>query len=177
MVANDVINLGNNHSQYLRYTFQYNCQYYFNNVSNILCTLHTHVAPSAPPSNVMVSNTFSRNMTIQWGTVPLIDQNGEITQYTIQYNPVDDKPRTNKTDAENEFYVAENLIPGKLYSIAVAASTRQGIGGFSEALFQRTLEESELCNKVYCCTIASRFTYFSLEVMGDFANLVFVFYT
>lgn len=100
---------------------------------------------------VMESSRFSRNMTIHWNTVPLIHQNGELTHYTIRYNPVDDEPITDTVDAENEFYVAVNLIPGLLYSFEVAASTRQGMGSFSQTLFRRTLEESELCNNVYWC--------------------------
>ena len=89
------------------------------------------------------SLTFSRNMTIQWSDVPLIEQNGELTRYTVKYNPVDANVLMADVSAENNFFLAVDLIPGRLYTIQVAASTSQGLGVFSQPIFKDTLEEGE----------------------------------
>ena len=40
--------------------------------------------PSAPPSGVSANGT-STAISVQWGSVPCIHQNGDITGYSVQY--------------------------------------------------------------------------------------------
>ena len=42
-------------------------------------------APSAPPSSVRVTGVTSSTITVQWGMVPCIHQNGPITGYSVRY--------------------------------------------------------------------------------------------
>ena len=41
-------------------------------------------APSAAPTNVSASAISSTALTVQWETVPCIEQNGDITGYTVR---------------------------------------------------------------------------------------------
>jgi len=83
-------------------------------------------------------------MTIRWSEVPFIHQNGEITHYTVLYGFVDRQSilevRVNASDISFE---ATSLIPGRVYTVEIAASTNQGRGVFSQAIFATTLEESK----------------------------------
>ena len=42
-------------------------------------------APSAPPNGVSVTVVNSTAVTVQWGMVPCIHRNGDITGYSVQY--------------------------------------------------------------------------------------------
>ncbi|CAI8043297.1 Neogenin (Fragment), partial [Geodia barretti] len=42
-------------------------------------------APSAPPTGVVVRVRSSTSITVQWGPVECIHQNGEITGYRVRY--------------------------------------------------------------------------------------------
>ncbi|CAI7989142.1 Protein sidekick [Geodia barretti] len=46
------------------------------------------VAPSAGPSSVSVVGVTSSTITVMWGSVPCIHQNGDITGYSVQYRAV-----------------------------------------------------------------------------------------
>ena len=45
---------------------------------------HSHTAPSAAPTSVSATSTSS-SITVQWGMVPCIHRNGDITGYSVQY--------------------------------------------------------------------------------------------
>ncbi|CAI8051449.1 Receptor-type tyrosine-protein phosphatase F [Geodia barretti] len=54
-------------------------------VSNTVTAMTGEAAPSAPPSDVEVTDVNSSSITVQWGSVPCIHQNGAITGYSVQY--------------------------------------------------------------------------------------------
>ena len=96
----------------------------------ILCSL----APTAPPMSVTTPSSSSSTITVQWGEVPCIHQNGVITGYSVQYGvmgsgntmtmPVDGAATTEAT--------IDNLVSSTTYSIQVAAVNSEGTGVYSD---------------------------------------------
>ena len=91
-------------------------------------------APSAPPSSVNATVQSSTSITVQWGEVPCIDRNGDITGYSVQYGvmgsgntqtmPVDGADTTQTTIGD--------LMSSTTYSIQVAAINSEGTGVYSD---------------------------------------------
>ena len=78
-------------------------------------------APSAAPNSVIVSEVTSSSITVQWGTVPCIHRNGDITGYSVQYGVVGGAS-TQTISVSGDFSgVISNLEPSTNYSIKVAA--------------------------------------------------------
>ena len=97
--------------------------------------------PTAPPPNVTVTNVTSFNITVQWGSVPCIHQNGNITGYSVQYG-VNESENT-QTVSVNGAGVIEatlsNLTASTVYSVQVAAVNDADTGVFSNSQFVMTL--------------------------------------
>ena len=97
-------------------------------------------APSAPPSSVNTTVENSTSITVQWGEVPCIHQNGVITGYSVQYGvmgsgntmtlPVDGAATTEA--------IITGLTPSTTYSISVAGVNDQLIGTYSSAVNELT---------------------------------------
>ena len=103
-----------------------------------------HIAPSSAPEWVNGTATTSTTITIQWGAVPCMDQNSEITGYKVRYGPVGSSQRA--TDAVSVsgstggMYTLTGLIPFTNYSTEVAAVNTNGdTGPFSLPHFAETL--------------------------------------
>ena len=117
-----------------------------------MCVLSS--APSAPPSSVNATVENSTSITVQWGSVPCIDQNGVITGYSVQYGvmgsgntmtlPVDGAATTQTT--------IDNLMSSTTYSISVAGVNDQLIGTYSSALNELT---EGVC--IHCLSITQEF--------------------
>ena len=88
-------------------------------------------APSAAPNSVSVSEVTSSSITVQWGAVPCIHRNGDITGYSVQYG-------SETMSVSGDMYVISNLEPSTTYSIQVAAMNDDLIGPYSTALDQLT---------------------------------------
>ena len=74
-------------------------------------------APSAAPNSVGVSEVTSSSITVQWGAVPCIHRNGEITGYSVQYGVVG-SGSTQTISVSGDFSgVISNLEPSTDYSI------------------------------------------------------------
>ena len=84
-------------------------------------------APSAPPSAVTVTSVSSSTLTIQWGDVPCIHQNGKITGYTIQYGATGSGDKQTVKTSETEVTLS-SLTPETNYEISVAAVNTEGTG-------------------------------------------------
>ena len=98
----------------------------------------THTAPSAAPTNVDVSVINSTALIVQWETVPCIEQNGDITGYTVR---VLESGEMDVGDV-NEVTISE-LTPSTTYSIQVAAVNSEGTGPYSDLIIIDT-PDSEL---------------------------------
>ena len=92
-------------------------------------------APSAAPTDVAVSVIDSTSITVQWGAVPCIKQNGDITGYIVWYG--------SQTQSVSGGSVTEttisNLTPSTTYNIEVAAVNDADTGPFSNTISIMTL--------------------------------------
>ena len=90
-----------------------------------------------------VTGVTSSTISVQWGSVPCIHQNGNITGYLVQYE-VDGSGNTQITNV-NEAGVTEatlsNLTASTTYSIQVAAVNDAGTGVFNNGQYAMTLGE------------------------------------
>ena len=103
-------------------------------------SLMTELAvPSAAPTSVSVSEVTSSSITIQWGAVDCIHQNGDITSYSVQYNEVGSEIIRSLTVSQDEVTIT-GLSSSTNYSIEVAAVNTAGTGVFSEDITNQTKE-------------------------------------
>ena len=97
-------------------------------------------APSAPPSSVNATVENSTSITVQWGEVPCIHQNGVTTGYSVQYEVMGSgNTQTMSVDgaAATEANIT-GLTPSTTYSISVAGVNDQLIGIYSSAVNELT---------------------------------------
>ena len=94
----------------------------------------------------MVENSTS--ITVQWGSVPCIHQNGAITGYSVQYGVMGSGNTETVTvnGASTTQTTITGLDPSTTYSIRVAAVNNQLIGTYSSA-------ENNLTEGVYSLTV------------------------
>ena len=103
-----------------------------------MCVLSS--APSAPPSTVSATVESSTSITVQWGSVPCIHQNGDITGYSVQYEVMGSgDTQTVAVDgaAATEATITD-LTPSTTYSISVAGVNNQLIGVYSSTVNELT---------------------------------------
>ena len=96
----------------------------------ILCS----VAPTAPPMSVTTSTSSFSTITVQWGEVPCIDQNGVITGYSVQYGVEGsgDTMTMSVDGADTTQTTIGDLMSSTTYSIQVAAVNSEGTGVYSD---------------------------------------------
>ena len=94
----------------------------------------------------MVESTTS--ITVQWGSVPCIHQNGDITGYSVQYGVMESGITETVTvnGASTTQTTISGLMSSTTYTIRVAAVNNQLIGTYSSA-------ENELTEGVYSLTV------------------------
>ena len=92
-------------------------------------------APSAAPRSVSVSEVTSSSITVQWGAVPCIHRNGDITKYKVRYGEVGitegDRTVRMVSDFSGGMYTITGLSTGTVYTVEVAAKTSAGTGVYS----------------------------------------------
>ena len=89
-------------------------------------------APSAPPTSVRASALNSTAIRVQWGPVDCVDQNGDITGYSVQYEEVGSGSTQTMPVAGGSSTEAtiSGLISSTTYSIQVAAVNNAGHGEY-----------------------------------------------
>ena len=109
------------------------------NVSNTVTAMTLEAAPSAPPSSVSATVESSTSITVQWGEVPCIHQNGVITGYSVQYEVMGSgDTQTVAVDGAAATETAiTGLTPSTTYSISVAG-VNQLIGVYSSTVNELT---------------------------------------
>ena len=97
-------------------------------------------APSAPPSSVTVTDVTSSTISVQWGSVPCIHQNGDITGYSVQYGVQGDSntQKLSITGASITNAMITDLNASTNYSIQVATVNSKGTGVYSETITTQT---------------------------------------
>ena len=90
--------------------------------------------------SVTSSSTSSSTITVQWGSVPCIHQNGAITGYSVQYG-MEGSGSTQMlavNGADMTQTTIENLMSSTTYSIEVAAVNNAGTGVYSDPINEET---------------------------------------
>ena len=97
-------------------------------------------APSAPPPEVDVTDMTSTTITVQWGEVPCIHQNGAITGYSVQYGVMGSGNTQTVTvsGASTTQTTISGLMSSTTYSIRVAAVNSAGTGVYSDPIIEET---------------------------------------
>ena len=105
------------------------------------------VDPSSPPANVTAEVQSPTFIEVRWEEVPLIDQNGIITDYEIVYEPdtFGGSPvRTSfNVSASSTGTTLSGLEEYVRYNITVRAFTSVGPGPYSTPLISVTDEDSK----------------------------------
>ena len=106
------------------------------------------IEPSLAPVNVEVIAVTSSVIQVSWEEVPIIDQNGVITQYEVEYNQTTfDSVMSPTNTFVDSTVLSVNLIELEEYvdySIRVKAYTSVGPGPYSEVVMATTLEDCKL---------------------------------
>ena len=102
-------------------------------------------APSVSPPSVRVLVANSTTITVQWGMVPCIHQNGPITGYSVRYGVIGsgNTQTVPVSGASQTQIMISNLLPSTTYSIQVAALNVVGIGVYSAGNNSLTPKTSE----------------------------------
>ena len=101
---------------------------------------HIFIAPSAPPTSVNIFEVTSSSITVQWGIVPCIHHNGDITGYLVQYRMIGSESTQTKNISESDAgdTTLSKLASSTNYSIRVAAVNNAGTGKYSAAIIAET---------------------------------------
>ena len=110
--------------------------------------LSSFTAPSSPPSNISALAENSTSISVSWGEVLAINQNGIITQYEVVYEPLETFMKQTvsrisiivNTTLETLLLNLDEYVE---YNITVRAYTFVGEGPFSFAITVRTLEDGK----------------------------------
>ena len=98
--------------------------------------------PTAPPTSVRATST-STSITVRWGAVACIDQNGDITGYSVRYGAVESDISQTLSVSELEATIT-SLMSSTNYTVEVAAVNSAGTGVYSSPIFIDTQESESL---------------------------------
>ena len=103
-------------------------------------------APSGAPTFVSVSAVNSTTLSVQWKMVPCIEQNGDITEYTVHVLEIG----VMETVDHNVTLVnISQLTPSTTYSIEVAAVNIINTGIYSDPIIFNTPDSEYVNNHVH----------------------------
>ncbi|XP_006889806.1 PREDICTED: protein sidekick-1-like [Elephantulus edwardii] len=99
--------------------------------------------PSAPPKNIVASGRTNQSIMVQWQPPPETEHNGVLRGYILRYRlaglPGEHQQR-NISSPEVNYCLVKNLIIWTQYEIQVAAYNGAGLGVFSRAVTEYTLQ-------------------------------------
>ena len=104
--------------------------------------------PASPPQNVTAMVESSTTIRVTWEEVPAIDRNGEITEYEVQYEPLETFGGQIATSTVNTSMLSINLTELQEfvdYNISVRAYTSAGPGPYSDPVTEMTDTDCKLC--------------------------------
>ena len=97
-------------------------------------------APSVAPTIKMYYEVNEFSFTVNWDPVPCIDQNGNITDYFVQYTAVgQNRAQTVSVSEDVNGINITVLMPSTNYSVEVAAVNSAGTGVYSNPIYKITL--------------------------------------
>ena len=92
--------------------------------------LLSSTAPTRPPDGVSEVSVTANSITVQWGEVPCLHRNGEITGYIVNATLSGMVVRTENVNGGSRGTVS-GLTPSTAYTVTVAAVNSAGTGPFS----------------------------------------------
>ena len=104
--------------------------------------------PASPPQNVTAMVESSTIIRVTWEEVPTIDRNGVITEYEVQYEPLETFGGQIATSTVNTSMLSINLTELQEfvdYNISVRAYTSAGPGPYSDPVTEMTDTDCKLC--------------------------------
>ena len=116
----------------------------------IIYVLFSYPGPATPPQNVQANAASSTEIMVTWEEVLPIDQNGIITNYEVQYEPLQfmESLSTMFVNTTDMAVNLTNLQEYVEYNISVRAYTSVGFGPFSTDIAERTFEDGR-CLYIY----------------------------
>ena len=90
--------------------------------------------PTGHPRSVRSGTVTASSITVQWGTVPCLDRNGEITGYRAQAVRNGMVEGTASVGGSARQATISGLAPSTTYTIYVAANNTAGYGPFSSGI-------------------------------------------
>ena len=93
-------------------------------------------APTAAPESVITPSVTSSTITVQWGMVPCIHQNGPITGYSVRYGVMGSGSTQTVTvsgASETETSISD-LMPSTTYDVQVVGMNGDGTGVYSSTV-------------------------------------------
>ena len=86
---------------------------------------YNSTVPSSPPQNVMVTSVNPASLMVLWQPPPMIDHNGMITSYIINYTRVgsSDMMSVNVAGGITQ-YTISGLVASTEYSVIIAAGCK-----------------------------------------------------
>ena len=89
-------------------------------------------APSGAPASLTLGPVTANSVTLQWGAVPCLHRNGEITGYTVIARNSDGiAERSANINAAARQAVISGLTPSTQYTLSLAAVNGAGVGPFT----------------------------------------------
>ena len=88
-----------------------------------------------------ISEITSSNITVKWGAVDCIHQNGDIAGYLVEYGVVGSESKENMSVSGGSVTetTISNLTPSATYTVQVAGTNDAGTGVFSNSTSIMTL--------------------------------------
>ncbi|XP_069503689.1 protein sidekick-1 [Ambystoma mexicanum] len=99
--------------------------------------------PSAPPKNIVASGRTNQSIMVQWQPPPESDHNGVLHGYILRYRLAGlpgEYQYKNISSPEINYCLVKDLIIWTQYEIQVAAYNGAGLGTFSRAVIEYTLQ-------------------------------------
>ncbi|XP_048349553.1 protein sidekick-1 isoform X2 [Sphaerodactylus townsendi] len=99
--------------------------------------------PSAPPKNIVASGRTNQSIMVQWQPPPESEHNGVLHGYILRYRLAGlpgEYQYKNITSAEINYCLIQDLIIWTQYEIQVASYNGAGLGAFSRAVTEYTLQ-------------------------------------
>ena len=93
----------------------------------------------------MVTDSDPSSLVVSWQSPPVIDHNGVITEYVIEYTRVGTSDTMRETvNSGTTQTIISGLVAFVNYSVQVAAINVNGTGSFSSTVVQVSGQDSEL---------------------------------
>lgn len=94
----------------------------------MMMTISLCVVPTGAPQHLSGNAVNSTTILIEWYDVNCTERNGDITEYSIQYESNEYQNSLISTTTMSKSYTAKNLIPFTKYVFTVAAINVNGTG-------------------------------------------------